>query len=154
MPLKQANLEKAMYNEQFWNWEVKVRGCIRWGSPLCTILWNRTKAGEHTCVHDGEDGPKLAFTQGSGDNGIDPSWDFALIILLVIGSTFQPCCNWGFVFPEGECEGTPSNGSLNKNTREKMAGRRQSLTWCKLGVYGPCPSHSWSPKVFWGPCNL
>lgn len=90
------------------------------------------EAGKHTCVHDGEDGPELAFTQGSGGNGIDPSWDFALIILLVIGSTFQSCCNWGFVFPEGECEGTPSNGGLNKNTREKILGRRPFLAWCKL----------------------
>lgn len=63
-------------------------------------------------MYDGEEKPELAFTQVSGDNDIDPSI-FALIILLVIGSTFQPCCNWGFVFPEGECEGTPSNGSLN-----------------------------------------
>lgn len=71
------------------------------------------EAGELTYVYDEKEGPKLAFTQGSSDNDIEPPWGFALIILLVIGSTFQPCCNWGFVFSESKCEGTPSNGSLN-----------------------------------------
>lgn len=77
----------------------KVRDCT--GSAPC-LRAARKMERTHVCGLEQEQSEPVS-TQWPHDIEIDPLRGLALgISSFVTGSTSQPCCNWGFKFPEHE----------------------------------------------------